>query len=349
MRLVNRRGTVFGTLLVLLVSSPLGAERDSASAESTVLRQPASSRHGTVLSSRPGKASVTIENRVSRVRLRRNERLTTIAEVADGWAAAGIREGANGSRVIVVQEAGAGVERLSSPPGSTGRHRLLPRLLVEPEGLGGVAWLEGERRDRMEVRAAQWTGGGWTPAAVVSASGPGSQTGLSQAVLADGSWLLVWSRFDGVDNEIYWSRWAGNAWSVPQPIEAGDRVPDVTPTLLASGEGALLAWSEYTRDGYRVRAAAFEGGIWRAVELPLGSGALYPELRRQPQGTYLLYRSALEPGWGVAELNSTGGVLRISKLRATRADRPILRPSGSAMGFQWFGARPVFGSWERRR
>ncbi len=239
---------------------------------------------------------------------------------------------------------------MPSPARGGERHRVAPRILIESDELAGIAWLEGGRPDRMAVRAAQWSGADWTASTVVSAPGPGSQTGLAQAVLTDGSWLLVWSRFDGRENELYWSLRLGGNWTPPAPVERDDGVPDVTPTLLATADGgALLAWSEYDGRDYRLRGARFGGGGWSRLALDAGPGALHPKFRRGPEGTWVLVRAAVPRGWAALEVRPDGSPGRIARVETESLERPLLRPGGAGMVFEWTGSRRLSAAWRMPR
>ncbi|HEX5760898.1 MAG TPA: hypothetical protein VF121_17045, partial [Thermoanaerobaculia bacterium] len=143
--------------------------------------------------------------------------------------------------------------------------------------LAGLAWLEGADGRSLAVRFARWDGERWARPRTVAAPGPGSQTALAAARLADASWLLAWSRFDGADDEVVWSRSAGpegESWSAPRRIAQDNAVPDVTPALTAvAGGGAVAAWSRYDGEDYRVVTARFDGRGWSAPRAvgPAGS------------------------------------------------------------------------------
>ncbi len=76
--------------------------------------------------------------------------------------------------------------------------RSRPRILADSDRLGGLVWLEGPESGSLGVRSAHWTAEGWSEPAWVSKPGSGSQLALTARVLADGSWLAVWSAFDGM-------------------------------------------------------------------------------------------------------------------------------------------------------
>ena len=174
------------------------------------------------------------------------------------------------------------------------RHDPLP--LLSHGQLAGVAWLEGDAMDRLAVWSARWNGKAWREVAPVAPAGPGSQLALTGAVLADGSWLLAWSAFDGKADEVVWTRraaGAGAAWSEPRPLPGGAGVPDITPALRADGSGALLAWSRFDGGEYRLLLSRFTGGSWSAPEWAAEPGTMLPSW----EGEVLLFRDARNAAW----------------------------------------------------
>ncbi len=261
-------------------------------------------------------------------RLRRGERLASVADLGRGWVAAGVRAAGTGdgaTELFLVESDSRGRRRLPPPaavPG--GRLRLLPVPLTEDGRLSGLAWLEGDHPLRTAVRAADWTGAGWGPTRTVSPPGPGSQTGLAATVLEDGSTLLVWSAFDGEDDEILWSRRRGDGWGAPRRLHPGNSTPDVTPAVIATRRGALAFWGRLDGGAYRLFFSRFAGGGWSPPRPATTTGSLFPALHRAPQGLFLVYRSAAPQGWGVAELDAEGRILRRALVAAAPGPRPAL-------------------------
>lgn len=346
------RWFLFVAILLSYTVAPAAAERRARAPRGPLIAlQPIESVHGTALVTRAGGATVDSAGRRVRVGLRRSERLVEIAETRSGWVAAGFDETPKGVHLVVIEgRDDRGHDRLPAPARGGGLHRATPRALIQRGELAGLAWLEGSRPDRLAIRAAEWNGAAWTDSVVVAAAGPGSQTGLAQAVLPDGSWLLVWSRFDGRENELYWSLRSGGNWTPALPLEKADGVPDVTPTLVATADGALLAWSEYDGRDYRLRGARFTAGGWRPVELDAGRGSLQPKFRRQAGATRLLFRTAVPRGWAALEITGDGVPGRLARVETATAQRPLLRPDrGGGLVFEWPGERPESVGWERRR
>jgi hypothetical protein len=239
-----------------------------------------------------------------------------------GWLAAGTTPAIAGRELALWQaKAGERAPRsIPPPPGRSGAVRAFPVPLVRAGSLVGLAWLEGEASDRLGVSAASWDGRRWSAPVVVAPPGPGSQLGLTATVLADGSWLLSWSAFDGTDDEVVWSARRKGKWSPPRPADAGNEVPDVTPTLRADGDGALLAWSRYDGNDYRLVLARFTGGGFAAPTWAAGPGTLLPRW----QGDALTFRDAVRGAWVAASVDAREG-LHVEAITAAPAEpRPAL-------------------------
>jgi len=307
--------------------------------------------------------------------------LAAIEPLAGGWIVAGTRRveapAGDGREIFLLAGRGDGrAISLPAPPRS-GRLALLraePLPLVENGRLAGLVWLEGQEARRFAVRFARWDGAAWKAPRDVSPPGPGSQLALAAARLADGSWLLAWSAFDGRDDEILWSRleggqWSrldsgrsgrldGGQWSRPARVAADNDVPDITPALTAMGDGALLAWSRFDGDGYRVVTARFSPGEDRfSPPRPIApAGTVFPSFEPAPAtagGAWLLARSAAPRGWSLFELDADGRPLRQAAIAAAtsipQAERPVVagEPGGGvAFRFPASGARRT-AAWER--
>ncbi|MCZ6727431.1 MAG: hypothetical protein O7A98_08745 [Acidobacteria bacterium] len=269
-------------------------------------------------------------------RVRRGERWLGFSEFAGGWIAAGILSRAETLDLSLVADLGRGPRRLRPPLDRQGALRTAPTPIVSSAGLAGLAWLEGDEMRRFSVRAAAFEHGSFTEAVTVSAPLAGSQTGLSATVLEDGSWLLVWSRFDGHDDEIYWAlRPASGQWTTPRRLAADNAVPDVTPHVLTHGSGALIAWSQL-RHEYEVVTARFEGGSW-SMPYSLGvAGTISPAFRRLGEDDYLLVRNAWPAGWTAFHLDAAGRPSDFAVVARSSVGPPVLRRAGrSTLAFEW--------------
>lgn len=314
------------------------------------LVQPTESRHGLVLAAMPGAAQIEHpDGRRQRLAVRRDEHLTEMVETWDGWVVAGMRGISEHRELVLFGRQEDGVRRLPAPPGQSKLMRLRPILLTEWDRLVGMAWVEGNDYDGLAVYAADWNGTAWSTPDRVSPAGAGNQTGLTGLVLANGSWLLVWSQFDGHDDEIFWSVRQGTTWRDPKRLDLDNRVPDISPHLVRQPRGALLAWNRYDGSDYRLLLARFRGGGWQAPEPQGGPGIVEPRFARSEDETYLVYRTAWPSDWTVARVTSQGRLQRQAVFPESPAGRPVLRSAGErGATLHWPALRSrIEAPWER--
>lgn len=275
--------------------------------------------------------------------------------LTDGWLAAGIRPDSEGrSEIFLLTGDDDAATELPPPPGRASAVRRQPLPLIEEGRLAGLLWLEGDSRTSFGVRFAEWKEDGWSAQQTVAAPGPGSQLALTTARLADGTWLAAWSAFDGTDDEIVWSRRGRDgAWSPVHRVAAGNQVPDITPALTATRDGALLAWSRFDGRDYRVAVSRFRNGAWTQPEFAGPAGSLYPSFEPAPRGqVWMLYRMAEPRGWTLAELDSRGRPMRQAAVKTATAasERPVVQATGNRPALAW----PARGErlalrWEKAR
>ena len=227
--------------------------------------------------------------------------------------------------------------------------RSRPRILADSDRLGGLVWLEGSESGSLGVRWARWTADGWSDPAWVSKPGSGSQLALTARVLADGSWLAVWSAFDGRDDEIVYSRLESGGWSPPLRVSTDNDIPDITPSLAPTASGAVLAWSRYDGNDYRLRIARFEGGEWLEEDWLGGAGSVFPSFvfdSADPNaGSSLLFRTVGDRTWSLVAFDAHGEMSSRSELVTPERSRPVIQltPTGSTV-LEWYsisGARGV--------
>jgi hypothetical protein len=264
----------------------------------------------------------------------------------DGWIAAGIVPGRAAQRLLVVTDAGEGPRALPMPP-AVAPLQTEPALVVERGGLAGLAWLEGDGPTSYAVRVAEWEGAAWGAAVEVAPPAVGSQVALSAAVLGDRSWLLVWTAYDGTDDDVLWSRRDGDAWTPPRRLDADNAVPDIVPALAPVAGGALAAWSRYDGSDYRLRLARFDGRRWTELPWTGPAGSLYPAFERAREGLWLVYRSALPRGWAVLELGSAGLPRRRAFVAASDPETPAVAADGvGGVRLSWPEARTARAEWQ---
>jgi hypothetical protein len=251
----------------------------------------------------------------------------TIETLAGGWVAAGQRTLPGGQLDLFLLVSGSGATRELPPPPGREALRGVPVLLLSDEAFEGVAWLEGDRQEELSVRAARWTGDGWLDSEVVSPRGPGAQLALDGAVLADGSWLLVWAAVDGRDDEILWSLRRDGRWSAPLGVLEDNEVPDITPALAPLPDGGALAvWSHLDGRHYRLRSARFDGTSWSG-SAPFGrQGSTRPGFVTRGDRSYLLYSTVVPDTWSLLEYDRSGAAQRSATIVTELRARPLFDP-----------------------
>lgn len=264
-------------------------------------------------------------------------RPTGLLALHRGWLLHGVLPTVGGSELLLIRRFGTHERAFPVPGERTGSWRLGPVPVARHGQLHSLLWLEGDRRDALAVRAARWAGSRWLPATTVSPPGNGSQLALSASLLPDGEILVVWSAFDGEDDEILWSRSHEDGWTPPARVTADNPVPDITPASVAVPGGALVAWSRFADGGYDLVTARFADGRWTVPETLVGGGALFPTFERTGSDLTLLCRRAGAPaGWEALRLDAEGRVTARAGVDDRATDRPVLLPTASGrLLFRW--------------
>jgi hypothetical protein len=311
-------------LLLIFLAGTVHAQTDPLQSGGLVL-------HGNRLEM-PGGRSVRLE-------LPQRAEVSALAELDKGWIAAGSAVGEDSrSTLFLISSEGA----LPAPAGQQGAQRRGAIFFVENGTLQGMAWLEGNGDRSHAVRAAEWNGHAWKAVEPVSQPGPGSQIALAGAVLSDGSWLLAWSAYDGEDHEILWARRTAQGWSPARPVSKGNAVPDITPTIAATGNSALLVWSRFDGESYRLQLARFDKDGWKDERAITPRGSFHPSFRGDSDHLYLLHQSARPSSWSVLELDPSGKVLRRASALSSLMERPVLSEDAErGLRLRW-----VAGQWE---
>lgn len=278
-----------------------------------------------------------------------------LAPSPDSWLAAGVRPVAGGRELWVVSGSAAGAVDVPAPAVPEPQTRVEnPVLLRDTAGrLAGIAWLAGERRERNAVWTARWREFGWETPQRVAEPGPGSQLALAAEPLADGRQLLVWSRFDGQDDEIVYAVGGGAQgarWSAPERIAEDNGVPDITPALSTVADRALVAWSRYDGREYRVVTARFDGRHWSAPLATGPAGSTFPSFSRPSAAAapLLVWHDARRRGWAVGELDADGSIGRRSEVGTPADPRPAVI-SAAADGIRVrLAGRELTARWTQR-
>ncbi len=266
----------------------------------------------------------------TKIEIPRGAGLYSLRQTADGWVAAGhVLDDLDRPDLLLIQKKDDQLEMLLPPTRGSARQRGQAVPLISDGRLEGISWVAGDRQADFQVFAATWDGNIWGDREPVSGIGPGSQLALTGAVLEDGSWLLVWTRFDGQDDETVFSRRVKGGWTSPARVHEDNEVPDITPTVVALEGGALAAWSWFDGSDYRLRTARYDGDRWIAGEVMRGKGGLFPSLVPGPMGVHLLYQTVVPETWTVVEVDALGILGRTATEVELRQDRPLMTSSSS--------------------
>lgn len=272
--------------------------------------------------------------------------LTDIVETADGWVAAGHTNHRGRRELFVLSGNGQSIEQLPTPPAAK-LPRGRPQLIADGDRLLGLVWLEGARQEELTVQAAEWLTGLWGSTTTLSPRSVGSQLAPSATVLADGRWLVVWTAYDGRDDETLWSAWDGEQWSAPARLHEENTTPDVTPTVLAVGSGALAAWSWLDGSDYRLRLAAFDGTGWHLLPPGRERGVVSPRLSASTGDALVTFSSVVPEAWTAIELDSQGNELRRAIVASGSTSDPLVEPAASGVAFDWSPAgSTLLGAWQ---
>lgn len=263
--------------------------------------------------------------------------LSSLSSLKRGWIVAGsLKDAAGGETLRLFRGSRGGVQEVPAPGHQRDFLRLRPILMARDGQLLGLVWLEGGTMQSLGVWASVWRDGRWSRPEQVAAPGPGSQLALAGTVLADGTWVLVWSGFDGEDDEILVSRRVAGAWQPAKRLHENNAVFDITPTVLAFEEDALVAWSRYDGQTYRLLIARLDGDRLETPRVIGESGSVLPRfVPGAGSPPDLVYYAAERSGWLVAELDRQAKVVRRAAVTADSDHRPILSRSSASPALVW--------------
>lgn len=260
--------------------------------------------------------------------------LTTLRAEGGAFVVAGVERGNQSVSLVVVRGQNGKVEKLNAPVVAPGEMAMALTPVLGPAGLEALFWIDGKNAQAGAVKVALWDGQAFGATGTLAPAGPGTQTGLQVLRLADGSWLAVWSAYDGQDDELMWSRGSKYGFSPAKKL-TDNAVPDVTPTLRRSGDGAILVWSFYDGSDYRLKSTTFKDWSFTDGEVFGGKGASLPSFTDNATPT-LTFRQVEPESWRVVELNAEGKKVREASIAAaTRRSPRVLAIDDKAVTFEW--------------
>jgi hypothetical protein len=113
-----------------------------------------------------------------------------------------------------------------------------------------------------QLRYRQLKAGAWTEEQEYY-SGLVSNTAPTLADDASGTLWIVWAGYNGISDEIYYSRWNGSSFDSAKAITTND-VPDILPVLGIDEQSGLpwIQWLQHTESGYKKFETSWNGSSW---------------------------------------------------------------------------------------
>jgi hypothetical protein len=140
-----------------------------------------------------------------------------------------------------------------------------PSISSGPNGTTWVVWtvLKGNNSDlyfTTSLKEGEWA----EPTQIITNLSSNS----AAMILVDrtSSPWVVWSGFDGQDDEIFFTRWNGTDWDFPLMINDDNSTPDIIPSLTLNDEGfPVVRWLGFADDGYLLLAKEWNGFSWDEI------------------------------------------------------------------------------------
>ncbi len=153
----------------------------------------------------------------------------------------------------------------SISPDSTSNQ--LPQLAVDADGYPHVTWT-GRVSSVVHVLYSEWDGSAWTAPENLSLGTSTDNWIARMALDTDGNPHVAWKGLSGVNQDIFYCKNTGGAWSAPENISPGS-TEDTSPCMALGADGAPhVAWTGYsgTPPAYHIWYSAFTGSAWTTPE-----------------------------------------------------------------------------------
>ncbi|MEE2775271.1 MAG: hypothetical protein VYE73_00665 [Acidobacteriota bacterium] len=259
-------------------------------------------------------------------------RAYALAATVEGWVATAVAPSRGGARLALFT-ADPQLRRVEGPPASA-VVQASPQPVMAGGEWRGLLWLEGGDERSLGVRMAERRGGEFTDAVWVAPPGGSPILAPEVTVLADGSWLAVWSSVAGGDEDIFYSWRAGGAWTAPRRVHADNSVPDVTPALTAQGLGAIAAWGRFDGESYRVRTSRFAQGAWVDSGWLSAAPGAHPYFVGEPDSRALVLPVSGSDAWALYAVDDAG-LEALGQWSHASSIRPVARRLGGRWNLEF--------------
>jgi hypothetical protein len=139
-----------------------------------------------------------------------------------------------------------------------------PGLAVAPDGTPHVVWVDNTPGYSV-IYYAYWDGTYWLNGPVPHATGGAPAV----AVGGDGTVHVAWQDRDepGAPHEIYYSRWDGYSWSLPENLSDSMTQASIIPSIAIDESGqAHVGWQEKATGRYAIYYTWGKTGFWSIPE-----------------------------------------------------------------------------------
>jgi lysophospholipase L1-like esterase len=134
-----------------------------------------------------------------------------------------------------------------------------PRIVFDADNRAWVFWNQTESQ-KGEICYRTLDRLGWSPLRRMPQESSYPALNPDVALDREGKIVVVWSRYDGEDYEIYLSRWDGRLWQRQTPLSDNNK-HDNAPAVVVSAEGpVVISWTRSTEGGSKVCYKFLEAG-----------------------------------------------------------------------------------------
>ena len=160
-----------------------------------------------------------------------------------------------------------------------------PSLAIAPDGMPHVVWADNTPGYNV-IYHAYWDGMYWINEPIPNAMGGAPAVSVS----AGGVVHVVWQDRDapGAPYEIYYSRWNGKDWSLPENLSDSAAEQSIIPSIATDRNNETsVVWQEKVSGKYAIYYTRGRVGFWSVPEKISDSGAeaYLPSIAAGPSGT----------------------------------------------------------------
>ena len=156
---------------------------------------------------------------------------------------------------------------------ANGRLNLVPCVMSEKKGTMWIFW-SSKQNDRYSILSARIDSEMKITVELIDTSMINNMTPTAIVDRVGVVWL-VFSSFDGTDEDIFYMRRENDRWSPPLRVNFNDFVPDIQPLLGMDDDGTIwVIWQGFEEDHYRFFSSQWNGEEWES-EVPVKDDSHY--------------------------------------------------------------------------